>query len=77
MCVCARAQPLPSRLQYSREQTRNTYENADRQQEGIICTNIEVITHQHFTTILALVLKCTYMAKAQLISARNNSKLVC
>ena len=32
---------------YSCEQTRNTYENADRQQEGIICTNIEVITHQH------------------------------
>ena len=63
---------------YSHEQTRNTYENADRQQEGIIFTNIEIITHQHFTTILALVVKCTYMAKAQLISARNKySKLVC
>ena len=36
--------------------------NADRQQKVIVYTNIEVITHQHLTTILALVLKCTYMA---------------
>ena len=54
----------------SKPETLN--ENADREQEGIIGTNIEVIT-QHFTTILALVLKCTYMAKAQLISARNKN----
>ena len=65
MCVCACAHIYPQG--YSHEQTRNSYENADRQQEVIICINIEVITHQHFTIILALVLKCTYMAKAQLM----------